>query len=349
MKKTYSVNRLINSVSTSNINKIRNITNSSNVGKQQIILQSCCFFDYQRSQTPNTPHTPHPSHKKINYFDMKYRKRLDSEIISYSKNYRNVYLQTKMNLDKIKSKIDEIQKNNSEKNSSGKEKLKKENKALKETINNLILQLDKVFYLAETSKNNEMDLMESNNNNKQEMKLLKSKIDTLTTEKEELLKQIKGQDKSLNNSKTESIQTKKIGINKRIQNSQNLGKRYITHNLSNKNNKNFFTENKELDNKKYLDIINKLNQENVELKNKLNEQGENENEKEENYKNLLEENNNLKQDINELKIINRKYEEENNSSKMLDLMQENNEKTLKLVFNSFLSLNKFSYFFCKLL
>ena len=325
MKKTYSVNRLINSVSSSSINKIRNLTNSPNVGKQQIILQSCCFFDYQRSQTPTTPHTPHPSHKKINYFDMKYKKRFDSDIISCSKNYRNVYLQTKMNLDKIKSKIDEIQKNNSEKNSSGKEKLKKENKALKETINNLILQLDKVFYLAETAKNNEMDLMESNNNNKQEMKLLKSKIDTLTIEKEELLKQIKGQDKSSNNCKTESNQTKKIGINKKIKNSQNLGKRYITHNSSNINNKNYFTENKELDNKKYLDIINKLNQENVKLKNKLNEQSENENEKEENYKNLLEENNNLKQDINELKIINRKYEEENNSSKMLDLMQENNE------------------------
>ena len=175
MKKTYSVKRLINSVSSSNINKIKNITNSPNVGKHQIILQSCCFFDYQRSQTPHTTHTPHPSHKKINYFDMKYKRRLDSEIISCSKNYRNVYLQTKMNLDKIKSKIDEIQKNNSEKNISGKEKLKKENKALKETINNLILQLDKVFHLAETAKNNEMDLMESNNNNKQEMKLLKRK------------------------------------------------------------------------------------------------------------------------------------------------------------------------------
>ena len=303
MKKTYSVNRLINSVSSSNINKIRNLTNSPNVGKQQIILQSCCFFDYQRSQTPNTPHTPHPSHKKINYFDMKYKKRLDSEIISYNKNYRNVYLQTKMNLDKIKSKIDEIQKNNSEKNSSGKEKLKKENKALKETINNLILQLDTVFHFAESAKNNEMDLIESKNNNKQEMKLLKYKIDTLIIEKEELLKQIKGQDKSLNNCMTESnqsSQTKKIGINKRIKNSQNLGKKYITSNSSNRNSKNYFTENKELDNKKYIDIINSLKQENVKLKNKLNEQSENENEKEENYKNLLEENFNLKQDINEL-------------------------------------------------
>ena len=91
MKKTYSVNRLINSVSTSNINKIRKITNSPNVGKQQIILQSCCFFDYQRSQTPNTPHTPHPSHKKIHYFDMKYKKKLDSEIISCSKNYLETF------------------------------------------------------------------------------------------------------------------------------------------------------------------------------------------------------------------------------------------------------------------
>lgn len=184
---------------------------------------------------------------------MKYKRRMDSEIISCSKNYRNVYLQTKMNLDKIKSKIDEIQKNNSEKNISGKEKLKKENKALKETINNLILQLDKVFHLAETAKNNEMDLMESNNNNKQEMKLLKSKIDSLTVEKQQLLKQIKEQDKNFNNCKTESnqtSQTKKIAINKRIKNSQSLGKRYITDNLSNKNTKNYFIENKEFDNKK---------------------------------------------------------------------------------------------------
>jgi chromosome segregation ATPase len=165
------------------------------------------------------------------------------------------------------------------------------------------------------------------------MKLLKNKIDSLTIEKEQLLKQIKGQDNNLNNFKTESSQTsqiKKIGINKKIKNSQSMGKRYITDNLSYKNNKNYFTENKELDNKKYIDIINKLNQENVKLKNKLNEQRENKNEKEENYKNLLEENLNLKQDINELKIINKKYEEENNSIKMLDLMQENNEKSLKL-------------------
>ena len=95
-----------------------------------------------------------------------------------------------MNLDKIKSKIEGIQ-NNNEEYASSIDKLKKENKVLKDTINNLVLQLDKVFLMAETSKNNEMNIIEMNKNNKQEIKEMKNKINTLTIENEELLRKIK--------------------------------------------------------------------------------------------------------------------------------------------------------------
>ena len=53
MKKTKSVNNLM--IRTSNSEregKFKNIMNSPNFGKQQIILQSCCFFDYDKCQTP---------------------------------------------------------------------------------------------------------------------------------------------------------------------------------------------------------------------------------------------------------------------------------------------------------
>ena len=164
MKKNNSVNRLLHSVSTNNTKNLKNLMNSPNFGKQQIILQSCCFFDYEKSLTP------HPSHQKINYSDKNNKKKTGSARISYSKNYKNVYLQTKMNLDKIKSKIDGIKNNNDEYVSSI-DKLKNENKALKDTINNLVLQLDKVFNIAEAAKNNEMNIIEMNKSNKQEISI----------------------------------------------------------------------------------------------------------------------------------------------------------------------------------
>ena len=142
MKKNKSVNRLTHSVSTNNTSasKFSHLMNYPNFGKQQIILQSCCFFDYEKSLTP------HASRQNINYINNN-KKKIDTGRISYSKNYKNVYLQTKMNLDKIKYKIEGIQNNNDEYTSS-KEKLQKENKALKDTINNLIVQLDIIINIS---------------------------------------------------------------------------------------------------------------------------------------------------------------------------------------------------------
>ena len=210
MKKNKSVNKIVHT--TTAPNNINHLMNSPNFGKQQIILQSCCFFDYEKS------HTPHASHLNVKYFDDKNnknnKKKYDSTRISFSKNYKNIYLQTKMNLDKIKSKIDGINNNNNECASSI-EKLKNENKALKDTINNLVLQLDKVFHIAEAAKNNELNIIEMNKNNKQEIKDMQSRINTLTIENEELIKQIKDYDVNSKNAETiyKLDQLKKIKSN----------------------------------------------------------------------------------------------------------------------------------------
>lgn len=68
MSKNKSVNRLLHSVSSNNTNRLKNLMNSPNFGKQQIILQSCCFFDYEKSQTPQA------LHQNKNIFDKKIRK-----------------------------------------------------------------------------------------------------------------------------------------------------------------------------------------------------------------------------------------------------------------------------------
>ena len=78
MRKNNSVNsKIMKSISSNNTNKYNNIMNSSNYGKQQIILQSCCFFDYEKSQTP------HAIHKTIN-FDINNQKLLNSARVTSS-------------------------------------------------------------------------------------------------------------------------------------------------------------------------------------------------------------------------------------------------------------------------
>ena len=52
-----SVNHLLHSVSTDSTNRFKSIMNSPNFGNQQILLQSCCFFDSERSQTPHASNT----------------------------------------------------------------------------------------------------------------------------------------------------------------------------------------------------------------------------------------------------------------------------------------------------
>ena len=316
MRKNNSVNRLLHSVSTNNTKSLKNLMNSPNYGKQQIILQSCCFFDYEKS------HTPHTSHQKINYIDKSGKKRTDSARISYSKNiknYKNIYLQTKMNLDKIKSKIDGIQNNNDEYTSSA-EKLKNENKALKDTINNLVIQLDKVFYIAEAAKNNEMNIIEANKNNKQEIKEMKNRISSLTIENEELLKQIKEQElysKNLtinsNNIKNNNNNNKKqiiIDNNKLKRNVSDTNFLHYRRNNNKNINRSIIESNDINNNNKYTEDINKINEDiSIELF------------KEKDYKieNLSKENYMLKQTIKDLKTKNEKNDiEKNKKIKLLE-------------------------------
>jgi len=143
MKKTKSVNNLM--IRTSNSEregKFKNIMNSPNFGKQQIILQSCCFFDYDKCQTPKA------QSPNLN-FASQTKNRINSGRIS-EKN-KNILSKNKSNMDLIKSKFDEMRKNEVD-------KLKNENKVLKDTINNLILQLDKTFRIAENVKNKEKNI-----------------------------------------------------------------------------------------------------------------------------------------------------------------------------------------------
>ena len=331
MKKNKSVNRLTHSVSTNNTSarKINRLMNSPNFGKQQIILQSCCFFDYEKS------HTPHASRQNVNYLNNS-KEKVDSSPFSNSKNYKNVYLQTKMNLDKIKSKIDGIQNNNNEYTSSI-EKLQKENKALKDTINNLIVQLDKVFNIAETAKNNEMNIIEINKNNKKEIKDMKNKINYLTIENEELLKQIKEQEINISNINTINNNVNKLSKssinNKMVINHKNRIKKNILDincgNFKKNNNNKNITDNNEINNNKlYFDSINYLQKENEIFNNNINENNNYSvdiNEKELKIQTLSQENCYLKQTIKELK-----YEDENRENKIYDLIQENDEKSQKI-------------------
>ena len=313
MKKNHSTNRLMHSISTNTSNKLSDLMNSPNYGKQQIILQNCSFFDYEKS------HTPHASPENCNYFDMKKKNKnkIDSIMQTpYSKNYKTVYLQTKKNLDKIKSRIDGIQNNNDEYISSI-EKLKKENKALKDTINNLIVQLDKVFNIAEIAKNNEMNTIEMNKNNKQELDNLKNKINSLTIEKEKLLKQIKEQEIDLKNininyQNNQMVNYKNKKINNKINHKRNISDVNIGF-VKKINNNIDVTENNEInENRQLIEIIDKLNQENEKLRNKMNEENSISinifHEKEQQIQNLLQENYDLKQSIKELKITNEKDE-----------------------------------------
>ena len=92
---TNSANRLLNSDSNNSPSKIQNIMNSPNFGNQQILLQSCFFYDSDRSQTP------HGSNTRIRDFNIKYKSKESSPQIGIPKDnlhyYNNLYNQTKNN------------------------------------------------------------------------------------------------------------------------------------------------------------------------------------------------------------------------------------------------------------
>ena len=195
MKQTNSANRLLNSVSTDNTSNFKSLMNSHNYGNQQFILQSCCFFNSERTQTP------HASLSGIKDNNIKNKYKSGSPKIPYSKDnthYKNLYFQTSTNnVDKNKPKVSGIQ-NNKEEYITKINKLKKDNKGLKETIKSLTSQLDRVCSIAEKVKNNEINTLQLNDyNNGQEKNILLSQIDTLTKEKEELKKQVEIKKKNI--------------------------------------------------------------------------------------------------------------------------------------------------------
>ena len=163
--------------------KVKNIMNSPNFGKQQIILQSCCFFDYDKCQTPKVQSA------NLNFTNPN-KNRINSSRIS-EKN-KNILSKNKSNMDLIKSKFDEMRKNEVD-------KLKNENKVLKDTINNLILQLDKTFRIAENVKHKEKNISQMNSYKENEIMNMKNKINSLIFEKQQLLNQIKTQERTINN------------------------------------------------------------------------------------------------------------------------------------------------------
>ena len=244
MKKTKSVNNLLINSSSERGQKFKNIMNSPNFGKQQIILQSCCFFDYEKSQTP------HASHSSFSFSNNNYQKnKLNSSHIS-EKN-RTIFSKNKSNMDLIKSKLDEMRKNEIQ-------KLKNENKVLKDTINNLISQLDKTFHLAKNVKNKEKNMSENMN----------SKIHNLLYEKQQLLRQIKTREDNFNNIRRNSwtnFQIKKFRNNRSI---SSVNSRYNKF----KNNNICYTENNDDKNdNKNIDMFNSLEEENMKLKCQLND------------------------------------------------------------------------------
>ena len=247
MKKTKSVNNLIlNSSISEKGQKFKNIMNSPNFGKQQIILQSCCFFDYEKSQTPHT------SHSSISFSNNNNTNKLNSSRIS-EKN-RPIFSKNKSNMDLIKSKFYEMRKNEIQ-------KLKNENKVLKDTINNLISQLDKTFHIAENVKNKEKNISEN----------MKNKINNLIIEKQQLLKQIQKQENNFSNNRRNSwtnIRMNKFGhknIISEINNDLNKSLEksvLLTESIESKNELKYNTN--------YFDMINHLKKENNKLKNQLN-------------------------------------------------------------------------------
>ena len=63
-------NKIFQSITNQSKNKFRTLMNSPNFGNQQILLQSCCFFDSDKSQTP------HASHSLVKEFKQKKKDKI---------------------------------------------------------------------------------------------------------------------------------------------------------------------------------------------------------------------------------------------------------------------------------
>ena len=249
MKKTKSVNNLmINTCNSERGGKFKNIMNSPNFGKQQIILQSCCFFDYDKCQTPSTQSS------NINFSNPN-KNRINSNKIKEKS--RNIFSKNKYNMELIKTKFDEMKKNEVD-------NLKNENKVLKDTINNLISQLDKTFRIAENVKHKEKNISQINIYNENEIINMKNKINSLLLEKQQLLNQIKKQESNFNKNKRNSwisYQSPKFGIKRNISFTNFGYNKY-------KNNNNIFLT--ETYNNNDTKMYNKSDENNIKFKKQIN-------------------------------------------------------------------------------
>ena len=315
-------NPLLHSISTQSTNKFRSIMNSPNYGNQQILLQSCCFFESEKSQTP------HASHTLLKEFKMRKKNKSGSPKLSLSNGNLDSFKKYNILENNTEDNTDLILSNKNDKLIIA--KLKRHNKALKETIKNLTSQLDRVCCIAMKVKNKEMDTIQDNNNQKEKnLKKEKNNLKIETNKKDDEYKKYK-----LNN------KIKEIIKHNTIKNEDNYKRKFITEindepdsviqkkaNLS-------ISVNKEMS---YRNIINELSKENTLLKNKAEEQINSFNEKlylkEKNIRDLIEENLALKTNINGKKNIKDKYkiEEINKEEENIDLKKENDNLSNKLI------------------
>ena len=253
----YKRNKLFPSFSSQSTNKFKSIMNSPNFGNQQILLQSCCFFDSERSQTP------HASHTLIKEFKVGNKNKYGgSPKVSYSNGNIGSFKKFHFLSNNINENNNNIKIINEEELAIT--KLKKDNKALKQTIKNLTTQLDRVCNIALKAKNNEMNTIQKNNDNEQEKNNLLNKIENLTKEKNYLKNEIEKKDEEYNNYK---LKNKMNEINNKniIIDNEKKRRKFITEitnefeNIKQMNNSLSISVNKEMnDNKQYKLTINKF-------------------------------------------------------------------------------------------
>ena len=179
----YRRNPIFHSISSQSTNKFRSIMTSPNFGNQQILLQSCCFFESEKSQTP------HASHTLIKEFKTRKKNKTGSPKLSLSNGNLDSFKKYNFLENNIGENTDLILSNEDDKLLIA--KLRKHNKALKETIKNLTSQLDRVCCIARKAKNKEMDTVQKNNNSQQEKNILMNKIENLKLEIEKKMKNIR--------------------------------------------------------------------------------------------------------------------------------------------------------------
>ena len=260
-----------------------------NVNKKPMLSKLFQNNSIKRYRTPLQGRHQAESHKNIYQYseNNQYQDNLIDNDASY---YKNLYLQTKMNLNKEKQKNEEEQIKNL--------KTIKENKILENKITNLTTQMDRLIGIVKISKEK----------NEEELKKKQEELDILTNE----INKVNSEKKIINNKYENHIQKLNQISNDEI---NNLKGQIISLNK----NLTLCINEKNQNDRKYKEIINELSQkisenndENVEkseLINELNEYKNNFNELKLRYSNIeleLDTLKNMEQNYNQLLIENNK-------------------------------------------